>query len=62
MKSDTCRQKLKDKREVYRRSDVGKSCDLAFATEFHRQPVEPSMSSAKRKLVVVLSPILTVPS
>ena len=39
LKSDTCRQKRKDKREVYH-VKVGKSCDLVFIAEFYRQPME----------------------
>ena len=37
MKSDTCRVKLKGKKEAY---CLGMSCDLVFAAEFHRQPIE----------------------
>ena len=40
VKSDTYREKLTGKREVYRQVTVGKSCDLVFAAEFHRQPME----------------------
>ena len=37
VRSNMCRDKLKGKREAY---CLGMSCDLVFAAEFHRQPIE----------------------
>ena len=39
MKSDTCREKLKGKREVHRRSDVGKSGNSQAAKGVHSAAV-----------------------
>ena len=40
MKSDTRREKLKGRRKCTVEVTRGKSCDLVFAAEFHRQPME----------------------
>ena len=40
VKSDTRREKLKGRRKCTVEVTRGKSCDLVFAAEFHRQPME----------------------
>ena len=40
MKSDTCGAKLKGKGKCTVEVTVGKSCNLVFAAEFHRQPMQ----------------------
>ena len=40
VKSDTCREKLKVRAKCTVEVTVGKSYDLVFAAEFHRQPME----------------------
>ena len=40
MKSDTCREKLKGKREVYRRSDGGQELRSCIRSGISQQPIE----------------------